>query len=80
VALILSTGFAQWFMMKVRTGSGVKSLLANFLIAAVSSLISIVLLPINPMLSLVTFLSLTGAFTLFSAKRWAEIPPSISAV
>jgi hypothetical protein len=80
VSLILSTGFIQWFMVKTRTGQGIQSLPANFLVAAISSLIGIMLMSINPVLGLVMFLGLTGSFTLFSAKRWANLPLPILAV
>ncbi|HEY9631579.1 MAG TPA: hypothetical protein V6C84_30170 [Coleofasciculaceae cyanobacterium] len=80
LSMVLSIGFAQWMLMRVRTGSGIQSLLIKLLVVAVSVVISTVLLPINLWLSLVAFFGLTGIPTFLSAKQWSKPLPLIATV
>ena len=78
LSMTLSIGFAQWMLMRLRIGSGLKSLLITLLVILVSIVVAIMLFSINPWLGLTLFFGLTGASTFLSVKQWSNPLPSIA--
>lgn len=78
LSMTLSIGFTQWMLIRLRIGSGLKSLLINLLVILVSIVVAIMLFSINPWLGLTLFFGLTGSFTFLSIKQWSNPLPSIA--
>lgn len=78
LSIVLSIGFAQWILMRFRTGIGIKFLLSSFLIILCSIVVAVTLFSVNPWLGLTVFFGLTGASTFLSIQRWSNPLPSIA--
>lgn len=72
LAMAISIGFAQWMLIRLRIGSGIKSLLLKFIVIFVSIVVSILLSSISSWLGFIIFFGLTGASTFLSVKEWSN--------